>query len=77
MGAFLSVAQGSTEVPWLLELRLNMSEGEPGEVAKGDGPITLVGKGMYVCECVDNCIANSDRLNLERWLRAIILSLWW
>ena len=47
MGAFLSVAQGSQEVPWLLELRLNMAEGEPGD-CEGEGgkrPIALVGKG--------------------------------
>ena len=45
MNAFLSVAQGSVEVPWLLELRLNMAEGDPPEVAEGQNPIALVGKG--------------------------------
>lgn len=46
MGAFLSVAQGSQEVPWLLELRLNMAEGEPEDNEEGEEPIALVGKGV-------------------------------
>ena len=46
MGAFLSVAQGSQEVPWLLELRLNMVEGEPQKTEEGKKPIALVGKGI-------------------------------
>ena len=43
MGAFLSIARGSVEVPWLLEIRLNMSE----EKDKDDEikPLVLVGKG--------------------------------
>ena len=39
MGAFLSVAKGSVEVPWLLEVRYRWQEG--GE----DAPLVLVGKG--------------------------------
>ena len=46
MGAFLGIARGSTEVPWLLEMRLNMPEGEGHEEGPdGKGPIALVGKG--------------------------------
>ncbi len=46
MGAFLSVSQGSVEVPWLLELRLNM--GEEGDSNTPDQkPIVLVGKGRW------------------------------
>ena len=43
MGAFLSIAQGSVETPWLLELRLNM--GEEDSVPDNKNPIVLVGKG--------------------------------
>ena len=56
MGAFLSVAKGSVEVPWLLEVRYRWREG--GE----DRPLVLVGKGgtqvshrvcsgSHVCVC--------------------------
>lgn len=47
MGAFLSVTRGSVEVPWLLELRLNMVEGE--ERSEEEKPIVLVGKGGISC----------------------------
>ena len=39
MGAFLSVAKGSVETPWLLEVRYNYSGQE------GEDPVVLVGKG--------------------------------
>ena len=50
MGAFLGVAKGSVEVPWLLELRLNMADQDQGEEEKGgkdqdNKPVLLVGKG--------------------------------
>ncbi len=43
MGAFLSIARGSAEVPWLLEVRLNFPEGE--EKSDKNKPVVLVGKG--------------------------------
>ncbi len=50
MGAFLSVAKGSQEKPWLLELRYNyggeQDEANPSAGGGGeDRPIVLVGKG--------------------------------
>ena len=45
MGAFLSVAKGSTEEPWLLELHYNHPESE----TRGERPTVLVGKGTDVC----------------------------
>ena len=48
MGAFLGVTRGSTEVPWLLEMRLNFPEVEElKEEKERDKPIVLVGKGTY------------------------------
>ena len=44
MGAFLSVAKGSEEPPWLLEVRYN--GGDPGS-----SPLALVGKGQ-----LDECM---------------------
>ena len=52
MGAFLSVAKGSTEPPWLLEVRLNISE----EENQKEKPIVLVGKGLYVRTVLRNCL---------------------
>lgn len=40
MGAFLSIAKGSDETPWLMEVRY--SGGHPGEK-----PLVLVGKGKH------------------------------
>ena len=39
MGAFLAVAKGSEEIPWLLEVQYN---GGPPDMK----PLALVGKGM-------------------------------
>ena len=45
MGAFMSVAKGSSEEPWLLELHYNCpSAGKEGESGEGK-PTILVGKG--------------------------------
>ena len=48
MGAFLSVAKGSEEDPWLLEVRYNYREGAESD----DQPVVLVGKGGAMCVCV-------------------------
>ncbi len=52
MGAFLCVSQGSPQVPWFLEIRLNC----PEKMEVGDGtqestqkPVVLVGKGENSC----------------------------
>jgi leucyl aminopeptidase len=48
MGAFMSVAKGSSEEPWLLELHYNSpSEGreERGVSGEEGKPTVLVGKG--------------------------------
>lgn len=49
MGAFLGVARGSQEKPWLLELRYNyrgeQDEANPSAGGGEDRPIVLVGKG--------------------------------
>ena len=53
MGAFLCVSQGSPQVPWFLEMRLNCPEQE-GEGEKqedgADKPVVLVGKGELPME---------------------------
>ena len=48
MGAFLSIAKGSEEDPWLLEVHYNYRQGEES----GEQPIVLVGKGGVMCVCV-------------------------
>ena len=45
MEAFLGVAKGSAEKPWLLELRYNYTDAEE-ERRKGQDPVVLVGKGI-------------------------------
>ena len=49
MGAFMSVAKGSSEEPWLLELHYNCPdagrEKERGESGEEGKPTVLVGKG--------------------------------
>ena len=48
MGAFMSVAKGSSEEPWLLELHFNCpSTGKEGESWEGK-PTVLVGKGASI-----------------------------
>lgn len=44
MEAFLGVAKGSAEKPWLLELRYNYTDTEE-ERRKGQDPVVLAGKG--------------------------------
>ena len=60
MGAFLSVAKGSSEEPWLLELHYNRPnagreekemEGSRGESGEGR-PTVLVGKGANIYTCI-------------------------
>lgn len=62
MGAFLSVARGSAEVPWFLELRLNVPEGQregQGEGEEGERPLMLVGKGRVVKDINFYCGASA------------------
>ncbi len=40
MGAFISVAKGSEEEPWFLEIKYNGGD-------EGNKPLALVGKGNY------------------------------
>ncbi len=40
MGAFISVAKGSEEEPWFLEIKYNGGD-------EGNKPLALVGKGSY------------------------------
>ena len=47
MGAFLSVAKGSQEEPWLLEVHYNSPTREGKE---GERPTVLVGKGELLME---------------------------
>ena len=63
MGAFLNVAKGSSEEPWLLELHYNCPNAgreekemeketeEGGESGEGR-PTVLVGKGAKICTCI-------------------------
>ena len=57
MGAFLSIAQGSAEEPWLLEMRYNCDRQEE---ASTEQPTVLVGKGVSCCGRITSCIARLD-----------------
>ena len=68
MEAFLGVAKGSAEKPWLLELRYNYTDAEE-EMRKGQDPVVLVGKG-------NNLLVSFDWLYLGRTLTLVILPCW-
>jgi len=66
MEAFLGVAKGSAEKPWLLELRYNYTDAEE-ERRKGQDPVVLVGKGNNLLVLFD-WLYNGTLIILPCWV---------